>query len=219
VDGEMQDLSRKIEKDGAIEVVTFDSKLGKEVFRHSASHVLAMAVKRVFPDVKLTIGPAVDDGFYYDFDTDKPFTPEDLTKIEEEMHKVVKDDLTFERLDVTCKHAKDSQKCEPYKLEMIDELGDEQISLYKSGEFVDLCKGPHVPSTCLIKAFKLTKLARTSSYSESMESRSPQRKSSTNTSICSLRQRSGTTASSEKSWSSSACMTRGQDSPSSSLKG
>ncbi|MFP4423847.1 MAG: threonine--tRNA ligase [Candidatus Woesearchaeota archaeon] len=153
------DLSTKINENSELQVLTFKDKEGKDVFLHSAAHVLAQAVKRIFPDAKLTIGPAVEDGFYYDFDVEKPFTPEDLKKIEEEMKKIVKEDITFERIDVTKEEAKEMQKDEPYKLEMIDELGDEACSLYKHGELVDLCRGPHVRSTGQIKAFKLTKIA------------------------------------------------------------
>ncbi len=159
IDGKTTDLTTKLTKDAKIEILTFKDPEGREVFRHSASHVLAHAVKRVFPKTKLTIGPAVDDGFYYDFDVDKPFTTEDLSRIEEEMKKIVKDKIVFERLDAEKGKAKEMQKDEPYKLEMIDDLGDEKISLYKSGDFCDLCRGPHVPHTGKIKAFKLTKLA------------------------------------------------------------
>ena len=159
VDGETVDLDHTIDKDAEVRILTFEDEEGRDVFRHSAAHVLAHAVKRVFPDVKLTIGPAVEDGFYYDFDTDKPFTPEDLQKIEEEMKKIVKEKLEFSRIDLPSDEAKEKQKHEPYKVEMIDELGDDTVSLYKNGDFVDLCKGPHVPHTGKIKAFKLTKLA------------------------------------------------------------
>jgi len=159
VNGVVFGLDTKITKDSDLEFLTFKEPEGRDVFRHSAAHVLAHAVKRVFPKTKLTIGPAVEDGFYYDFDVVEPFTKEDLTKIEKEMKKIVHDNLIFERLEATNNKAKDMQKDEPYKLEMIDDLGDEQISLYKSGDFVDLCKGPHVPTTKHIKAFKITKLA------------------------------------------------------------
>jgi len=159
VNGEVVDLSTKLSKDSDVQILTYKDPEGKDVFRHSAAHVLAHAVKRVFPGTKLTIGPAVEDGFYYDFDVKEPFTSKDLKSIQNEMRKIVKEKLTFERLDVSTKEAKDLQKDEPYKLEMIDDLGDEQLTLYKNGNFVDLCRGPHVPTTRHIRAFKITKLA------------------------------------------------------------
>jgi threonyl-tRNA synthetase len=161
VNGKLVDLSTALNHNCNVEWVGFASKEGREIFRHSASHVLADAVKRLFPHAKLTIGPAIEDGFYYDFDIDKPFTPDDLKKIEEEMHKIIKEDIVFERLDVSKEEAKDKavQLDEPYKAELIEDLGDEQVSFYKHGKFMDLCKGPHVPSTGRIKAYKLTKLA------------------------------------------------------------
>jgi len=159
IDNEVKDLTTTLDTDTTLEFVDFDSKEGKDVFRHSASHVLAQAVKRLFPKAKLTIGPPVEDGFYYDFDVPEPFTPEDLKKIQEEMRRITKEKISFERLEVSQKQAKDNQKDEPYKLEMIDDLGDEQVTIYKSGEFCDLCRGPHLPHTGYVKAFKLTKLA------------------------------------------------------------
>ncbi len=165
VNGKAMDLATEIKEDSEIELISFKDKEGKEIFRHSASHILADAVKRIFPEAKLTIGPAIEDGFYYDFDIGKPFTPEDLKKIEKEMKKIVKQNLCFERLDVNTEEAKRIAKSlnEPYKLELIDELasdlGDTNISFYKHGNFMDLCRGPHVPSTGYIKAIKLTKLA------------------------------------------------------------
>jgi len=159
IDNEVKDLTTTLDTDTTLEFVDFDSKEGKDVFRHSASHVLAQAVKRLFPKAKLTIGPPVEDGFYYDFDVPEPFTPEDLKKIQEEMRRITKENISFERLEVSQKQAKDNQKDEPYKLEMIDDLGDEQVTIYKSGEFCDLCRGPHLPHTGYVKAFKLTKLA------------------------------------------------------------
>lgn len=160
LNNEVVDLSRKIESDSELRFLTFSDPEGKEVFRHSASHVLAHAVKRVFPKTKLTIGPAVEDGFYYDFDVERPFTSENLDRIEEEMKKIVRENIVFERLDrVGAEEAKELQKHEPYKLEMIDDLGDKHVTLYRNKDFVDLCRGPHVYSTGKIKAFKLTKLA------------------------------------------------------------
>ncbi len=132
-----------------------------ETLRHSASHVLAAATKLLFPDVKLGIGPAIEDGFYYDFDKKTPFTPEDLVKIEKAMQHIVKQNLKFEKMEVSFDEAKKLLKDEPYKLELLEELKSkgEKITFYKSGELIDLCKGPHVESTGKIKALKLTKMS------------------------------------------------------------
>lgn len=159
VDGKVIDLSRPIKKDASIRLFTFKDKEGQEVFHHSAAHVMADAIKKIFPDAKLTIGPAVDDGFYYDIDLDRPFTPKDMEKIEAEMKKIVDDNHSFRRLDATKEEVKKRFKDNKYKLEMIDDLGDEQFSIYEHGDFADLCRGPHIPSTGKIKAFKLTKIA------------------------------------------------------------
>ena len=160
IDGQTVDLNTKITTTTkTLDFIDFTSKEGKEIFRHSASHLLAAAVQKLFPKVKLTIGPAVEDGFYYDFDADEPFTPGDLKKIQKEMHKIMKKKVPFERIDCSVDEAKEHQKDQPYKIEMIDDLGDEQMTVYKMGEFTDLCRGPHVPTTGYIKAFKLTKLA------------------------------------------------------------
>ena len=127
-----------------------------QTLRHSASHVMAQAVKRLFPDVKLAIGPAIDTGFYYDFDTKKPFTREDLDAIEAEMKKIAKENLKIERFELPRKEALELMKDEPYKIELINELPEDAvISFYKQGEFVDLCAGPHVKYTSKIKAYKL----------------------------------------------------------------
>ncbi len=162
VDGEIVDLDFKITKDSSLEILTFEDELGKHVFWHSSSHVMAQAVKRLFPDVKLAIGPAIDEGFYYDFDREESFTPEDLEKIEKEMQKIVSEDYCFKRAEISKEEAIENmkQKGEQYKVELVENLSeDEKISFYKQGEFVDLCAGPHVPSTGKIKAFKLTSLA------------------------------------------------------------
>ncbi len=160
LNNEIVDLSTRIKKDSEIRILTFNDSEGKEIFRHSAAHVLAHAVKRIFPETKLTIGPAVEDGFYYDFDVEKPFGPDDLERIEKEMKSIVKENIEIERLDdISVDEAKEKQQHEPYKLEMIDDLGDEKVTLYKQKDFTDLCKGPHIPRTGKIKALKLTKLA------------------------------------------------------------
>ncbi|MCA1945912.1 MAG: threonine--tRNA ligase, partial [Desulfovibrio sp.] len=144
-----------------ISPVLLDSEEGLDILRHSAAHVMATAVKRLFPDVKVTIGPAIEHGFYYDFDSPRPFTPEDLEAIEAEMRKVVAEDLPF-----SCQIAsKDDAKTmfaamnETYKLELMDSIGADEFSIYRNGDFVDLCRGPHVPRTGMLKAFKLTSVA------------------------------------------------------------
>lgn len=162
IDGVVKDLSTVLEKDCSLNLLTFDSEGGKHAFRHTASHIMAQAVKKLYPDAKLAIGPAIDNGFYYDFDIDKPFTPDDLVKIEKEMEGIVREDLALERFtlprDEAIKYMKD--KHEPYKVELIRDLPEgEIISFYRQGDYVDLCAGPHIPSTGKVKAFKLTSIA------------------------------------------------------------
>jgi threonyl-tRNA synthetase len=162
VNGETKDLSTPLNEDCELNLLTFDDEAGRDAFRHTSSHVMAQAVKRLFPDTKLAIGPSIDNGFYYDFDTEHVFTPEDLEKIEQEMNKIIKEDLTLERYELPREEAIKlmEQKGESYKVELIQELPeDEVISFYKQGEFVDLCAGPHVTSTGKIKAFKLLNVA------------------------------------------------------------
>ena len=159
VNNEVYDLIRPINHNANIRVLTYEDDEGKEIFRHSAAHILAIAVKRLFPKAKLAIGPAVKDGFYYDFDIDKPFTPEDLEKLEQEIKRIIAEDIKFERLDLHKDKAKEHFKEEPYKLSLIDDLGDDIVTIYKNGEFMDLCKGPHLPSTKKVKAIKLMKVA------------------------------------------------------------
>ena len=158
INGEVCDLRTPLTNDCEVEILTFDDEEGKRVFRHSASHILAQAVKRLFPSSKLAIGPAIDDGFYYDFDVEKPFTQEDLEKIEAEMKKIVKEKLPIEKFELDVKEALELMKDEPYKVELINEHSakGEKISFYKQGDFVDLCAGPHLMDTSTIKAFKLT---------------------------------------------------------------
>ena len=158
LDGVLVDLSKNIEKDSNLRIITFKDKEGVEIFRHSSAHILAMAVKELWPDAMPTIGPAVDEGFYYDFDKKEPFTPEDLKKIEQRMHELAKKDIPFERIELTKEKAKKAFKDNPYKIELIEEFGG-NISAYRNNEFMDLCRGPHVSSTGRIKAFKLTKIA------------------------------------------------------------
>jgi threonyl-tRNA synthetase len=162
------DLTRAITTDGTLKILTFKDKEGQEVFRHSAAHILAMAVMRLFPGVKLTIGPAIDDGFYYDIDSDKAFTPEDIVKLEQEIKKIVDEDLVFQRREVSKSEALEILSDNKYKTEMISELGDEAIVIYDHGKenlgkfdtkFCDFCRGPHVPSTGKVKAISLTKVS------------------------------------------------------------
>ncbi len=161
VNGEKRDLSEPIDHESSLEPVYLDSKEGLEILRHSTSHVMAMAVRELFPGVKVTIGPAIEDGFYYDFDYERPFKEEDLAAIEERMQEIAKADLPFYRKELSSKEAIDffSKQGEDYKVELIEDLGAEQVSLYTQGSFTDLCRGPHIPSTRMIKAFRLTKVA------------------------------------------------------------
>jgi len=162
VDGETVDLMHPLNEDCQVNILTFDDAEGKKAFWHTSAHIMAQAVKRLFPGVKLAIGPAIDDGFYYDFDTDKPFTPEDLEAIEAEMSKIVKENLELERFELPRQEAIEymADKNETYKVELIEELPqDSIISFYKQGEFVDLCAGPHLSNTGKVKAFKLLSLA------------------------------------------------------------
>ena len=159
VNGAVCALTTVIQEDSDVELFTFESEEGKHVFRHSASHILAQAVKRLYPEVKLTIGPAIDNGFYYDFDSDVSFTPEILAAIENEMKKIVKDKLKIERSELPREEAIKfmKEKDEPYKVQLIEELPEDAvISFYTQGEFTDLCAGPHLFSTGAVKAFKLT---------------------------------------------------------------
>ena len=156
VNGEVKDLRYEITEDSRVSILTFNDLAGKKAFWHTTSHVMAQAVKRLFPDIKLTIGPSIDNGFYYDFDAEKPFSPEDLAKIEEEMKKIVKEDLAIERFSLPKDKAIELMKEEPYKVELINDLPEgEEISFYKQGDFTDLCAGPHIMSTGKVKAFKL----------------------------------------------------------------
>ena len=162
LNGRLVDLFTPVEEDSELEVITFDMSEAQEVFRHSTSHIMAQAVMRLFPDAKLAIGPSIKDGFYYDFDMDTTFSPEDLQAIEKEMQKIIKADYEFSRKEVpreeAIKYFKETNQ--PYKVELIEDLPEEStISMYKQGEFVDLCAGPHVPSTGKIKAVKLLSTA------------------------------------------------------------
>ncbi|WP_455958775.1 threonine--tRNA ligase [Anaerotignum lactatifermentans] len=162
VDGEVKDLRYVVDKDAEVSICTFEDEAGKIAFRHTTSHILAQAVKRLYPEVKLAIGPAIADGFYYDFDKEKAFTPEELEAIEAEMKKIVKEDLPIERFELPRAEAIKymEEREEPYKVELIQDLPEDAvISFYKQGDFTDLCAGPHLMSTKPVKAIKLTSVA------------------------------------------------------------
>ncbi|RLB38432.1 MAG: threonine--tRNA ligase [Deltaproteobacteria bacterium] len=161
LNGEICDLNVSLDGTAELEPVYIDSSEGLEILRHSTSHVMAMAVKELFPGVKVTIGPAIEDGFYYDFDYERPFKEEDLPKIEEKMAEIIKADYPFQRKEVSKEEAIKffEQQGEKYKLELLQEINDARVSLYTQGSFTDLCRGPHIPSTGKIKAYKLTKVA------------------------------------------------------------
>ncbi|WP_040212640.1 threonine--tRNA ligase [Clostridium polynesiense] len=162
VNGEVKDLRHVIAEDSELSILTFDDEEGKKAFRHTASHILAQAVKRLYPSTKLAIGPAIDEGFYYDFDKEGSFSYEDLEKLESEMKKIVKEELPLERFELPRNEAIKlmEERNEDYKVELINDLPEEEIiSFYKMGEFVDLCAGPHLMNTKFVKAFKLTHTA------------------------------------------------------------
>lgn len=162
INGKLVDLNHGLKNDDKVEIITEDSEDGIEIIRHSTAHVMAQAVKRIYGNVKLAIGPTIKNGFYYDFDLDISLTQDDLKKIEDEMNKIINEDLKFKRDDVSREEALKimSEKGEYYKVELINALDEsEKISLYEQGHFTDLCRGPHIPSTKFIKAFKLTSVA------------------------------------------------------------
>ncbi|NLP14494.1 MAG: threonine--tRNA ligase [Clostridium sp.] len=162
VNGEVKDICYQLEEDCSLNLLTFEDEGGRDAYRHTSSHIMAQAVKRLYPEAKLAIGPSIENGFYYDFDVEKPFSIEDLESIENEMKKIIKEDLKLERFtlprDEAIKFMEEKQ--ETYKVELIRDLPEgETISFYKQGDFVDLCAGPHVESTGKIKAFKLLSVA------------------------------------------------------------
>ena len=162
VDGNIVDLRYILSKDCTLSILTFEDENGKLAFRHTTSHILAQAVKRLYPNTKLAIGPAIKDGFYYDFDFENTFTMEDLEVVESEMKKIVKENFEIQRFILNRDEAIAFMKArgEDYKLELIKDLPEnEEISCYEQGEFVDLCAGPHLLSTKNVKAFKLTSVA------------------------------------------------------------
>jgi threonyl-tRNA synthetase len=161
LDGRVMDLQAPLEQGGSLEWVSLSSDLGMEVLRHSTSHVMAQAVQSLFPEAKITIGPAIKEGFYYDFDVSRGFSSEDLPRIEAKMKEIVERNLPIVRRVVSREEAIRTfqEKGETYKVELIEELPDRQVTLYQQGEFIDLCRGPHLPSTGNIRAFKLTSVA------------------------------------------------------------
>ncbi len=161
IDGQLVDLFRPIEGDARVEIVTDRSPEALELLRHSAAHVLATAVRRVRPEAKIGFGPAIEDGFYYDFEVERPFTPDELERIEREMAEVAKADDPFERRVVSVEEARGLFADDPLKLERLEEFGgDETITVYRNGPFLDLCRGPHVPTTGRLKHFKLPQRGR-----------------------------------------------------------
>jgi threonyl-tRNA synthetase len=162
LDGRVIELAAPIHGDHELEILDFSDPDARKVLRHTASHVLAQAVKKILPEAKLAIGPAIDNGFYYDFDVEEPFTPEILKQLEKEMSRIIKQNLRLERFELPREEALKlmEEKGEPYKVELINDLPEgETISFYKQGDFVDLCAGPHLPSTGKVKAFKLQSVA------------------------------------------------------------
>ena len=161
IDGQIVDLRTEVHGDHTLELLTFGEPEGRKAFWHTASHVLAQAVKRLYPEAKLAIGPAIDTGFYYDFDLENPFSAEDLAKLEAEMKRIVKEDLPLERLELSIGSAREAMKDEPYKLELIDELAlrSDTVGIYRQGDWCDLCAGPHLMSTAPLRAIKLTATA------------------------------------------------------------
>lgn len=158
VNGEIKDLRYEIQEDSNLVIHTFNEEDldGKKAYWHTTSHIMAQAVQRLFPNVKFAIGPSINDGFYYDFDVEKPFTDEDKAKIEEEMKKIIKEDIKIERFSLSKKEALELMKEQPYKQELINELPEgEEISFYKQGDFTDLCAGPHLMSTGKVKSIKI----------------------------------------------------------------
>ena len=162
VNGKLVDLSHKLNEGDEVNILTLEDEKALEVMRHSLAHIMAQAVQRIYPDAKLAIGPHIENGFYYDFDLETPLTTEDLSKIEKEMDKIIAENLEFERRDLSREEALKlmEERGEKYKIELINDLPEgERISLYVQGDYVDLCRGPHIPSTKYARAFKLTSVA------------------------------------------------------------
>jgi threonyl-tRNA synthetase len=161
VNGVKKDLNYTLKNNDRIEILTFASPEGKEVYYHSTSHIMAQAVKELFPQAKLAIGPAIKDGFYYDFDLDRSFTPEDMVVIEKKMEEIINRNLPLKRIEVSREEANKlfEERKEDYKVELLRDLQDDMVTLYQQGDYIDLCRGPHIASTGKIKAFKLLSIA------------------------------------------------------------
>ena len=161
VDGRCVDLAATLDKDCALEFILPDSRDGLDVLRHSTAHLMAQAVQGLFPGTQVTIGPTIEDGFYYDFKSDRTFSPEDLERIEKRMQELAKDDLKVTREEMPRSEAIElfRRMGEDYKVQIIEGIPEDRVSLYRQGDWVDLCRGPHVPSTAAVKAFKLTSIA------------------------------------------------------------
>ncbi len=161
VNGRLKDLSVEINEDAVVKFLSFDSPEGKEIYRHSSSHLMAQAVKELFPSAQMTIGPAIEDGFYYDFDFERPFTPEDLLKIEERIREIIKRNLSVHRMELSREEAIAlfKKRGESYKVALIEEIQNPPISAYSQGEFIDLCTGPHLPSTGAVGEIRLLAIA------------------------------------------------------------
>ena len=161
VNGKLSDLNSIVDSDAQLEPVTFSESDGKSIYWHSSSHLMAAAVKKLWPDVRVAIGPSIDEGFYYDFDSEVPFTESELAKIEAEMKKILKENLPFIRKEIRRDEAIKMFEAsgEKYKVEILREIADEMVSLYSVGDFTDLCRGPHIPASKKVKAFKLMKVA------------------------------------------------------------
>ena len=162
VNGTLVDLRYKLKDDDEVNILTYENEKAVQVVRHSTSHIMAQAVKRIYKNAKIAIGPSIEDGFYYDFDLENPLSAEDLSDIEAEMNKIISENLSFERIDVSREDAIKlmEERGESYKVELINDLPEgEKISLYKQGDFIDLCRGPHIPSAKYVKAFKLISVA------------------------------------------------------------
>jgi len=161
LDGVPVDLDRSLTKDCSLDWISLDSPEGLDILRHSTAHLMAQAVQNLFPGTQVTIGPTIEDGFYYDFKRDNPFTPEEIEKIEERMRELAKSNLKVVREETPKKEAVQMfrKMGEDYKIDILNEIPDEKVSLYRQGDWVDLCRGPHVPFTGIIQAFKLTRVA------------------------------------------------------------
>src|SRR5690625_535702 len=162
LDGAFYDLQRPIDQDGSIEIITYREQDGIEIVRHSTAHLMAQAIKRLYKDVKFGVGPVIEEGFYYDIDMEQSLSPDDLPKIEKEMKRIIDSNLEIERIEVSRNEAKEMFReiGDDLKLELIDDIPeDEQVTIYKQGEFFDLCRGVHVPSTSKIKTFKLLSIS------------------------------------------------------------